>query len=137
MGRALQGDPGGSINIKSPRASAHRSGLQRTSTHWTGSHVQRFVPAWNIPFSEVIGAWYQANNYNWERLLLVDSGRLQLVRSCNEPREIATASIVMRIAKTLLNEIDADDNVPYYTMIEFVKAREGECGVDVPGRIEK
>jgi hypothetical protein len=58
-----------------------------------------------------------------------------VVRSCNEPREIATASIVMRIAKTLLNEIDADDNVPYYN--EFVKAREGECGVDVPGRIEK
>ena len=78
----------------------------------------QLVVSGNIPFSEVIGAWYQANNYNWERLL-VDSGRLQLVRSCNEPRPIATASTVMRIAKTLLNEINADDNIPYYN--EFVK----------------
>ena len=47
----------------------------------------------NIPFSEVVAAWYQANNYGWERLL-VDSGKFQLVRSCNEPKEIATANTV-------------------------------------------
>ena len=78
----------------------------------------QLVISGNIPFSEVIGAWYQANNYNWERLL-VDSGRFQLVRSCKEPREIATASTVMRIAKALLSEINAEDNIPYYD--EFVK----------------
>ena len=41
----------------------------------------------NIPFSEVTAAWYQNNDYNWERLL-VDSGKFQLVRSCQEPKEI-------------------------------------------------
>jgi len=76
------------------------------------------VVSGNIPFSEVIAAWYQANNWDWERLL-IDSGKLQLVRSCKEPREIATASTVMRIAKALLNEINAEDNIPYYD--EFVK----------------
>lgn len=44
----------------------------------------------NIPFSEVAGAWYQTNTYNWERLL-VDSGGIQLVLSIKEPSEIATA----------------------------------------------
>ena len=72
----------------------------------------------NVPFSEVIAAWYQANNYEWERLL-VDSGKFQLVRSCNEPKEIATANTVLRVARTLLNEIDTEDNIPFYD--QFVK----------------
>ena len=41
------------------------------------------------------------------------------MRSCNEPREIATASTVMRVAKALLSEINAEDNIPYSD--EFVK----------------
>ena len=72
----------------------------------------------NVPFSEVIAAWYQANNYEWERLL-VESGKFQLVRSCNEPKEIATANTVLRVARTLLNEIDTEDNIPFYD--QFVK----------------
>lgn len=72
----------------------------------------------NIPFSEVIAAWYQANNWDWERLL-VDSGKLQLARSCNEPKEIATASTVLRIAKALLDDINDEDDTPFYD--EFVK----------------
>ena len=72
----------------------------------------------NVPFSEVIAAWYQANNYDWERLL-VDSGKFQLVRSCNEPKEIATANTVLRVARALLDEIDAEDNIPFYD--QFVK----------------
>ena len=54
----------------------------------------------NIPFSEVTAAWYQANNYDWERLV-VDSGKFQLVRSCQEPKEIATANTVLRVSKAL------------------------------------
>ena len=72
----------------------------------------------NIPFSEVIAAWYQANTYEWERLL-VDSGKFQLVRSCQEPKEIATASTVLRVSKAMLNEIDIEDNIPFYD--QFVK----------------
>ena len=72
----------------------------------------------NIPFSEVIAAWYQANNYDWERLL-VDSGKFQLVRSCQEPKEIATANTVLRVSKALPNEIDTEDDIPFYD--EFVK----------------
>ena len=72
----------------------------------------------NIPFSEVIAAWYQANNYDWERLL-VDSGKFQLVRSCQEPEEIATANTVLRVSKAMLSEIDIEDDIPFYD--EFVK----------------
>ena len=72
----------------------------------------------NIPFSEVIAAWYQANNYDWERLL-VDSGKFQLVRSCQEPKEIATANTVLRVSKAMLNEIDTEDDIPFYD--EFVQ----------------
>ena len=72
----------------------------------------------NTPFSEVIAAWYQANTYDWERLL-VDSGKFQLVRSCQEPKEIATANTVLRVSKAMLNEIDIEDNIPFYD--EFVK----------------
>ena len=72
----------------------------------------------SIPFSEVAGAWYQTNAYNWERLL-VDTGRFQLVRSVKEPNEIATATAVMRIAKTLLDEINPEDDIPFFD--EFVK----------------
>ena len=79
---------------------------------------RQLVVSRNIPFSKVIAAWYRANNWDWERLLL-HSGKLQLVRSCQEPREIATASTVMRIAKSLLNEINAEDDIPYYD--EFIK----------------
>ena len=69
----------------------------------------------NIPFSEVAGAWYRTNAYKWERLL-VDSGRLQLVRSTKDPNEIATTATVKRAA---LNEINPEDNIPYYD--EFVR----------------
>ena len=53
--------------------------------------------------------------------ILVDSGKFQLVRSCNEPKEIATANAVLRVARTLLNEIDteSEDNIPFYD--QFVK----------------
>ena len=47
----------------------------------------QMVVSGNILFSEVTAAWYQANNYDWERLV-VDSGKFQLVRSCQEPKEI-------------------------------------------------
>ena len=67
----------------------------------------------NIPFSEVTAAWYQNNNYDWERLV-VDSGKFQLVRSCQEPKEIATANTVLRVSKALLNDIDSEDNIPFY-----------------------
>ena len=67
----------------------------------------------NIPFSEVTAAWYQANNYDWERLV-VDSGKFQLVRSCQEPKEIATANTVLRVSKALLEDIDSVDNIPFY-----------------------
>ena len=67
----------------------------------------------NIPFSEVAAAWYQANNYDWERLV-VDSGKFHLVRSCQEPKEIATANTVLRVSKALLNDIDSEDNIPFY-----------------------
>ena len=66
----------------------------------------------NIPFSDVAGASYQTNAYNWERLL-VDSGRLQVVRSIKEPREIATAATVIRIAKAVLDEISPEDDIPF------------------------
>ena len=79
---------------------------------------RQLVVSGNIPFSEVIAAWYQANNWEWERLL-IDSGKLQLVRSCNEPKEIATASTVLRIAKALLDDINDEDDTPFYD--EFVK----------------
>ena len=69
----------------------------------------------NIPFSEVAGAWYRTNAYKWDRLL-VDSGRLQLVRSIKDPNEIATTATVKRVA---LNEINPEDNIPYYD--EFVR----------------
>jgi hypothetical protein len=72
----------------------------------------------NIPFSEVAGAWYQTNAYKWERLLL-DSGRIQLVRSIKEPTEIATVVTVKKIARALLDEISPEDRIPYYD--EFVK----------------
>ena len=72
----------------------------------------------NLPFSEVIAAWYQANNYDWERLL-VDSGKFQLVRSCQEPEEIAMANTVLRVSKAMLSEIDIEDDMPFYD--EFVK----------------
>ena len=88
-------------------------------------------------FSEVIAAWYQANNWDWERLLL-DSGKLQLVRCCQEPREIATASTVMRIAKSLLNEINAEDDIPYDD--EFIKdigQLESQWSIRPPGRFNK
>ena len=55
---------------------------------------------------------------HWERLL-VDSGKFQLVRSCQEPKEIATANTVLRVSKALLNEIDIEDDIPFYG--EFVK----------------
>ena len=48
--------------------------------------------------------------------MLVDSGRLQLVRSIKEPNEIATTTTVKRVA---LNEINPEDNIPYYD--EFVR----------------
>ena len=72
----------------------------------------------SIPFSEVARAWYQTNAYKWERLL-VDSGGIQLVRSIKQPSEIATVVTVKRIARALLDEIGAEDNVPYYD--EFVR----------------
>ena len=67
----------------------------------------------NIPFSEVTAAWYQNNNYDWERLV-VDSGKFQLVRSCQEPKEIAKANTVLRVSKALLDDIDSEDNIPFY-----------------------
>ena len=67
----------------------------------------------NIPFSEVVAAWYQANNYEWQRLL-VDSGKFQLVKSCQEPKEIATANTVLSVSKAMMNEIDIEDNIPFY-----------------------
>ena len=72
----------------------------------------------NLPFSEVIAAWYQSNNYDWERLL-VDSGKFQFARSCQEPKEIATANTVLRVSRALLREIDIEDDIPFYD--EFVK----------------
>ena len=73
----------------------------------------QLVVSGNIPFSEVTAAWYQANNYDWERLV-VDSGKFQLVRSCQEPKEIATANTVLRVSKALMEEISEEDDVPYY-----------------------
>jgi len=78
----------------------------------------QMVVSGNIPFSEVIAAWYQANSYEWERLL-VDSGKFQLVRSCQEPKEIATANTVLRVSKAMLNDISSEDNIPFYD--KFVK----------------
>ena len=86
----------------------------------------------NIPFSEVTAAWYQNNDYEWERLL-VDSGKFQLVRSCQEPKEIATANAVLRAAKALLNDISAEDNIPFYDkFIEDVEKLESHNGVLSP-----
>ena len=67
----------------------------------------------NIPFSEVTAAWYQASSYEWERLV-VDSGKFQLVRSCQEPKEIATANTVLRVSKALMEEISEEDDIPFY-----------------------
>ena len=73
----------------------------------------QMVVSGNIPFSEVTAAWYQANNYDWERLV-VDSGKFRLVRSCQEPKEIATANTVLRVSKALLDDISSEDNIPFY-----------------------
>ena len=83
----------------------------------------------NIPFSEVTAAWYQANNYEWERLV-VDSGKFQLVRSCQEPKEIATANTVLRVAKSLMEDIDIEDDIPFYDkFVEDVAKLESLNGV--------
>ena len=119
MGRVLQDDSGGSID--SPRASAYRSDIQRTSTHWTGSHGQCFVPTggeWEHSIlrsdrSLVSGQQLQLGTPT-RRFWTTTSGEI-----LQRPKEITNASTVLRIAKTLLNEIDADDNVPFYN--EFVK----------------
>ena len=87
----------------------------------------------NIPFSEVVAAWYQANTYEWERLL-VDSGKFQLVRSCQEPKEIATANTVLRVSKAMLNEIGIEDNIPFYDQfVKDVEKLEKANGVLSPG----
>ena len=92
----------------------------------------QMVVSGNIPFSEVIAAWYQANTYEWERLL-VDSGKFQLVRSCQEPKEIATANTVLRVSKALLNDISSDDNIPFYNkFVEDVAKLESTNGVLSP-----
>ena len=86
----------------------------------------------NIPFSEVTAAWYQNNDYNWERLL-VDSGKFQLVRSCQEPKEIATANTVLRVSKALMNDISSEDNIPFYDkFVEDVARLESANGVLSP-----
>ena len=86
----------------------------------------------NIPFSEVIAAWYQNNNYDWERLV-VDSGKFQLVRSCQEPKEIATANTVLRVSKALLDDIDSEDNIPFYDkFVEDVAKLESLSGALSP-----
>jgi len=90
------------------------------------------VVSGNIPFSEVIAAWYQANSYEWERLL-VDSGKFQLVRSCQEPKEIATANTVLRVSKAMLNDISSEDNIPFYDkFVEDVAKLESTNGVLSP-----
>ena len=86
----------------------------------------------NIPFSEVIAAWYQNNNYDWERLV-VDSGKFQLVRACQEPKEIATANTVLRVSKALLDDIDSEDNIPFYDkFVEDVAKLESLSGALSP-----
>ena len=86
------------------------------------------VVSGNIPFSEVIAAWYQANSYEWERLL-VDSGKFQLVRSCQEPME----NTVLRVSKALLNDISSEDNIPFYDkFVEDVAKLESANGVLSP-----
>ena len=86
----------------------------------------------NIPFSEVTAAWYQNNNYDWERLV-VDSGKFQLVRSCQEPKEIATANTVLRVSKALLDDIDSGDNIPFYDkFVEDVAKLESLSGALSP-----
>ena len=86
----------------------------------------------NIPFSEVTAAWYQNNDYNWERLF-VDSGKFQLVRSCQEPKEIATANTVLRVSKALMNDISSEDNIPFYDrFVEDVARLESANGVLSP-----
>jgi len=80
----------------------------------------------------VTAAWYQNNDYNWERLL-VDSGKFQLVRSCQEPKEIATANTVLRVSKALLNDISSEDNIPFYDkFVEDVAKLESTNGVLSP-----
>ena len=94
----------------------------------------QMVVSGNIPFSEseVTAAWYQANNYDWERLL-VDSVKFQLVRSCQEAKEIATANTVLRVSKALLNDISTEDNIPFYdTFVEDVAKLESANGVLSP-----
>ena len=86
----------------------------------------------NIPFSEVAAAWYQNNNYDWERLV-VDSGKFQLVRSCQEPKEIATANTVLRVSKALLDDIDSGANIPFYDkFVEDVAKLESLSGALSP-----
>ena len=41
------------------------------------------------------------------------------MRSCQEPKDIATANAVLRVSKAMLNEIDIEDDIPFYD--EFVK----------------
>jgi len=92
----------------------------------------QMVVSGNIPFSEVTAAWYQANNYDWERLV-VDSGKFQLVRSCQEPKEIATANTVLRVSKALLEDISSEDDIPFYDkFVEDVAKLESLNGVLSP-----
>ena len=83
----------------------------------------QMVISGNIPFSEVIAAWYQANTYEWERLL-VDSGKFQLVRSCQEPKEIATANTVLRVSKT--SEMENEDQDEIDRLVRESKRTTGE-----------
>eukprot|EP00435_Cladocopium_sp_Y103_P000343 s3361_g1.t1 len=78
----------------------------------------QIVVGGNVPFSEVEGAWYQNNRYEWIRLL-VPAGELQMIRATKEPAEIATRGTVLKIAREVYDDINPDDNIPFYE--EFVK----------------
>ena len=64
---------------------------------------------------------------------MVDSGKFQLVRSCQEPKEIATANTVLRVSKALLEDISSEDNIPfYYKFVEDVAKLESLNGALSP-----
>eukprot|EP00435_Cladocopium_sp_Y103_P013657 s3679_g3.t1 len=58
------------------------------------------------------------NRYEWIRLL-VPAGELQMIRATKEPAEIATRGTVLKIAREVYDDINPDDNIPFYE--EFVK----------------
>eukprot|EP00435_Cladocopium_sp_Y103_P013077 s1955_g3.t1 len=76
----------------------------------------QIVVGGNVPFSEVEGAWYQNNRYEWIRLL-VPAGELQMIRATKEPAEIATRGTVLKIAREVYDDINPEDNIPFYLKV--------------------